>query len=324
MNWSIHVTRRIPQAGLTILEKAGAAVDVSPHDRSLTREELLAGVRGRDGVLCLLTDTIDETVMAAAGPRCRVLANYAVGFNNIDVAAATRRRILVTNTPGVLTEATADLTWAALFAIARRVAEGDRLVRAGRWDGWGPMQLLGQDVHGATLGIVGAGRIGAAVALRSIGFRMRVLYADGEQKPELERIGARRVPIEELLRESDFVSLHVPLDATTRHLIDARALARMKPTACLINTARGPIVDEAALVEALRERRIAGAALDVYEHEPELTPGLTSLDNVVCIPHLGSATQATRNRMAVMAAENLVAALRGERPPNLVNPEALG
>ncbi len=323
MNDSVYITRRIPDAGLDLLRRECAVVDVSPHDRVLTREELLAGVRGRDGVLCILTDTIDDEVLAAAGPRCRVFANYAVGYNNIDIAAATRRRILVTNTPGVLTETTADLAWAALFAVARRIAEGDRLVRAGRWAGWGPMQLLGHDVHGATLGIVGGGRIGAAVAARSVGFRMRVLYADAVDKPELARLGACRVPLDALLRESDFVSIHVPLDDSTRHLIGPRELSLMKPTAYLINTARGPIVDEAALVTMLRERRIAGAALDVYENEPHLTPGLADLDNVVCIPHLGSATQATRSRMAVMAAENLVAALRGVRPPNLVNPEAL-
>lgn len=323
MAFRVYVTRRIPQPGLDVLAGADAVVEINPHDRNLTHDELVEAVRGRDGVLAMLADAIDDAVLAAAAPPCRVVANYAVGFNNVDIAAATKRGVLVTNTPGVLTETTADLAWAGLMAIARRIVEGDRLVRSGGWDGWAPMQLLGGDVHGATLGVVGAGRIGEAVARRGTGFAMRLLYTSRRASAEFDAMGAKQVSLDELLRESDFVSLHVPLTPETRHMIDAAALAKMKPTAYLINTARGPVVDEAALVEALRARRIAGAALDVYEHEPKLTPGLADLDNVVCIPHLGSGTLATRSRMAVMAAENLVAALRGERPPNLVNTDVM-
>ena len=324
LNANVYVTREIPRPGLDILTEACSRVEVNPHDRVLTREELLEGVRGRDAVLCLLTDTIDAEVLDAA-KGCRIFANYAVGYNNVDVAAATARGIAVTNTPGVLTDATADLTWALLFATARRIPEGDRYTRAGRFTGWSPMLLLGGDISGRTLGILGAGRIGTAVALRSRGFRMRVLYFDKTQNEALEQaVGAERVGLETLLRESDFVSVHVDLNETTRHLIGAAQFALMKPTACLVNTSRGPVIDEAALVAALRERRIAGAGLDVFENEPELAPGLAELDNVVIPPHLGSATVGTRTKMATLAAANAVAMLRGETPPNLVNPEILG
>jgi lactate dehydrogenase-like 2-hydroxyacid dehydrogenase len=296
-------------------------VEVNPHDRVLTREELLRVVVGRDGVLCLLTDRIDAAVLDAARG-CKVFANCAVGYDNIDVPAATARSVAITNTPGVLTDATADLTWALIFAVARRVVEGDRHVRAGEFRGWAPMLFLGGDITGQTLGIVGAGRIGQAVARRSVGFRMNVLYTDPPPQPELEReVGAKRVELGELLRGSDFVSLHTPLLKETQHLIGRRELALMKPTAYLINTARGPIVDEEALVEALRDRRIAGAGLDVYENEPELAPGLADLPNVVLLPHLGSASTQTRTRMATMAAENLLAVLGGRIPPNIVNSE---
>jgi len=320
---NVYVTREIPQAGLDMLRDACERVEINSEDRVLSREELLTAVQGRDGVLCLLTDTVDAAVLDAA-KGCRVFANYAVGHNNIDVPAATARGIAVTNTPGVLTDATADLTWALLFATARRIPEGDRYTRAGRFRGWSPMLLLGGDISGRTLGIIGAGRIGTAVALRSRGFRMRVLYFDRAQNEALEQaVGAERADLERLLRESDFVSVHVSLDESTRHLIGARELGLMKPTAYLVNTSRGPVVDENALVAALRQRRIAGAGLDVFENEPALAPGLAELDNVVIPPHLGSATIATRTRMATLAATNLVAALRGERPPNIVNPEVL-
>lgn len=323
MPFNVYVTRAIPEAGLQILREHCGPFEMNPHDRVLSRKELLAAVRGRDGVLCLLTDTIDEGVLAAAGPQCRVFANMAVGFNNVDVPAATRGGILITNTPGVLTESTADLTWALMLAVARRIVESDKYFRTGRWPGWGPMQFLGHDVHGATLGIVGAGRIGTAVARRAAGFDMKLLYCDPRPNGMLDALRGRRVPLEELLQQSDFVSLHVALGANTHHLIGPRELALMKPTAYLVNTTRGPVVDESALVEALRAGRIAGAGLDVYEHEPTPAPGLIELDNVVCIPHLGSATHATRAKMATMAATNLVTALRGEAPPNLVNPDAL-
>ena len=279
-------------------------------------------VRGCEAVVCLLTDTIDEDGAGRGEARgVRLFANMAVGFDNIDVDAASRLGILVTNTPGVLTEATADLTWALLLAVARRVVEGDQEMRSGQYEGWGPSYMLGGDVVGRTLGLIGPGRIAAAVAERARGFQMRLLYHGRRTNPTLEALGARAVGLDELLAESDFVSLHVPLSAETKHLIDARALAQMKPSAYLINTARGPVVDEAALVEAIRSRRIAGAGLDVYENEPAMTPGLADCLNTVLLPHLGSASIATRAAMSRMAAENVLAMLQDRRPPNLVNPE---
>jgi len=324
MGWNIYVTRQIPDAGVDLLRRQCEVVEVNPEDRALTREELLRAVAGRDGVLWLLTDRSDaEVVDAAKG--CKVFANYAVGYDNIDVDAATERGIAVTNTPGVLTDATADLAWALLFSVARRVVEADRYTREGKFRGWGPMLFLGGDITGRTLGIVGAGRIGQAVARRSVGFGMKVLYTNPSPRPELEReIGARRVELDELLRRADFVSIHTPLTEETRHLVGKRELGLMKSTAYLINTSRGPVVDERALVEALREKRIAGVGLDVYENEPELAPGLAELDNVVLLPHLGSASVQTRTRMAEMAAHNLLAVLSGEVPGNLVNEEVLG
>lgn len=323
MQYSVYVTRQIPEAGLEVLRRHCQVVDVNPADRKPTREELLAAVRDRDGVLCMLADTIDDTVLTAAGPQCRAFASMAVGYDNVDLAAATRHGVMVTNTPGVLTEATADLAWALLMSTARHIVESDKFFRTGRWDGWGPLQYLGVDVYGATLGIVGAGRIGTAVARRGAGFAMKVVYTSRKPNETLDQMGARRVDLDTLLRESDFVSLHLAFNASLRHLIGRRELALMKPTAILINTARGPMVDEEALVEFLRAKRIAGAGLDVYEKEPRPAPGLVELDNVVCIPHLGSATRTTREKMSVMAAENLLAAMRGARPPNLVNPDVL-
>ncbi len=320
--WNVYVTRRIPEAGLDLLRDAGIDFDMNPHDRVLTREELLQGVRGRDAVLCLLTDTIDAEILDAARG-ARVFANYAVGFNNVDVAAATERGILVTNTPGVLTDTTADMAWALMFAAGRRIVEADRFTRAGKFEGWGPMLFLGQDITGATLGIVGPGRIGTAVAQRAKGFDMRVLISGPNPSEEILSIADAQVSLDELLRESDFVSIHVPLVKDTYHLIGERELRLIKPTAYLINTARGPVVDEKALVAALRDGVIAGAGLDVFEDEPALAPGLAELENVVTAPHIASATNATRSKMATMAAENLLAGLRGETPPNLVNPDAL-
>jgi glyoxylate reductase len=322
MPYPIYVTRRIPEAGLECLRSSGADVEVSPDDRDLTRDELLGAVRGRDALLTMLADRIDEALLDAAGPQCRCVANYAVGYDNIDVPAATRRSVIVTHTPGVLTETSADTAWALLMSVARRVVEADRFVRSGQWDGWGPLQYLGHDVHGATLGIVGAGRIGSAMARRGFGFGMTVLYVSRSDKPELDKLGARRVELDELLSASDFVALHVPLTDATRHLIGAAQIARMKPSAYLINAARGPVVNEAALVDALRAGRIAGAGFDVYEHEPQLTPGLAALDNVVLLPHLGSATTATRTRMAMLAAGSIVEVLAGRVPANALNPEA--
>jgi glyoxylate reductase len=328
----VYLTRPIAAQALTAL-RAQAEVALWPEPEvAVPRPVLLEQVGAADGLLCLLTDRIDEEVIAAA-PRLRVISNCAVGYDNIDVAAATRRGILVCNTPGVLTETTADLAWALLLAAARRISEAERYLRAGRWQSWSPQLMLGQDVHGAVLGIIGLGRIGEAVARRAQGFAMRVLYYDTERKPAAEQaLGGRGGPaaaprfveLEVLLREADFVSIHTPLTGATRHLIGARELAMMKPTAVLVNTARGPVVDQRALAEALRDGRIFAAGLDVFESEPvPMGDPLLALDNVLLLPHVGSASVATRTRMATMAAENLLAALRGERPANLVNPEAL-
>lgn len=318
----VFITQAIPEPALGLIVGVAGRVDANSGAGPLPIEELRAAVVGCDAVLCLLTDRIDATVLDAARG-CRIFANMAVGYNNIDVEAATSRGILVTNTPDVLTEATADLAWALILAVARRVAEGDAEMRAGRFTGWGPLYMLGGDVTGATLGLVGPGRIARAVAARAVGFNMAVLYHGRRASPELEALGARRVGLEELLAGSDFVSLHVPLTDETRHLIDAAALAKMKSSAYLINTARGPVVDEVALVAALKSGRIAGAGLDVYEEEPRMAAGLAECPNTVLLPHLGSATRATRSAMARIAAENVIAVLRGSRPPNLVNPAAL-
>jgi glyoxylate reductase len=317
----VFITRPIPEPGPSLVRAVADRVDMNPHDRPLTRGELRAGVAGCDAVLCLLTDQIDEPVLEAARG-CRIFANMAVGYNNIDVGAATRRGIMVTNTPGILTEATADLTWTLILAVARRVAEGDREMRGGRFPGWGPLYMLGGDVAGTTLGLVGPGRIATAVARRAAGFSMRLLYHGRRPSSEIQGLGGQPVELDRLLSESDFVSLHVPLTDQTHHLIDAGALAQMKPTAYLINTSRGPVVDESALVAALNAGLIAGAGLDVYEREPRIADGLAECPNTVLLPHLGSATVQTRAAMSRMAAENLVAGLQGRRPPNLLNPEA--
>lgn len=311
------VTRRLPGGALERL--AGiCTLDVWGRDDAMPRAEIIRRIKGKDGLLCLLGDRVDAAVMDASG-RLGIIANYAAGYDNIDVTAAKARGIMVTNTPGVLTDATADLAWALIFAASRRVVEAHTFLRHNDWRGWDPNQMLGHDITGATLGIVGAGRIGTAVALRSRGFSMPVLYAGRTPNTRIEaELGARRVELEELLASADIVSLHVPLTADTRHLIGRRELDLMKPTAVLINTARGPVIDEEALFEALRQRRIAGAGLDVYEHEPRVHPGLKELSNVVTLPHIGSATHATRARMADMAADNILAFLRGEDPPNRV------
>ena len=318
----VLITQPIPEPGPTILRAAADRVDCNPDDRLFSPDELRARVAGCDAVLCLLTDTIDASVLEAARG-CRIFANLAVGYNNIDLAAATRLGIVVTNTPGILTETTADLTWALLMGVARRVAEGDREMRSGRFHGWKPMHLLGGEVAGQTLGLIGPGRIATAVAERARGFRMMILYHGIEPAPALEALGATLVPLVTLLARSDFVSLHVPLAPATHHLIDARALALMKPTAYLINSSRGPVIDEAALVEALRTGQIAGAGLDVYEDEPRMSPGLADCPNTLLLPHLGSATGVTRSAMARIAAENVVAVLQGRRPAFPVNPDVL-
>lgn len=318
----ILVTKRVFPEAVEFLRRQGFDVDYNGTDRVLDREELIRRARGCAAVVSQLTDRLSEEVIAEL-EGVRIIANVAVGYDNIDVAAATARSIAVANTPGVLTETTADFAFALLMAAARRVAEAHAFVHSGRWSTWIIDLLAGQDIHGATLGIFGLGRIGAAVARRGRGFGMRILYCDDRAAPpELEReLDARRVSREELLRESDFVSLHVPLTPATRHLIGAAELAIMKPTAILINTARGPVVDEAALAEALEKRTIWAAGLDVFEQEPEVHAKLLELPNVVLAPHIASASFATRRRMSMMAAENAAAALGGQRPPNLLNPE---
>ena len=292
-----------------------AEVDLHVGEEPLSKPELMARLKNKDGLVCQITDLIDDEVLGAA-PGLRVVANVAVGYNNIDVPAARRRGIVVTNTPDVLTDTTADFTWALLMATARRVVEADRYVRAGKWRKWEFMRLLGGDVHGKTLGVIGFGRIGRAVARRALGFGMRVVYHDTVRvDAAVEReLRAAFTDKATLLRESDFVTLHCLLTPKTRHLIDAAALRSMKKTAYLINAARGPVVDEAALVQALTEGWIAGAGLDVHEHEPEVHPGLLALDNSVLAPHIGSASEATRLKMASLAVNNCLAVLEGKPP----------
>ncbi|MGC9400198.1 MAG: 2-hydroxyacid dehydrogenase [Anaerolineae bacterium] len=317
----IFVTRAIPEEGLQMLTSA-CDVRLWEAEHPVPRDVLLTQAAEAEGLLTLLSDSIDAEVIAAA-PQLRVISQYAVGYDNIDVAAATARGIPVGHTPGVLTEATADLAFALLMSAARRLSEGVDYVRAGRWTTWGPRLLLGRDVWGATLGIVGLGRIGAAMARRGHGFEMRVLTTGPHRKPDLEaELGVEYVPLDELLAASDYVSLHCPLTAETEGLIGEAELRAMKPTAILVNTARGGVVETEALVRALREGWIAGAALDVTDPEPlPADHPLVTLPNCIVVPHIGSATVSTRTRMAVMAAENLLAGLRGERIPHCVNPE---
>ncbi|HET7182685.1 MAG TPA: D-glycerate dehydrogenase [Candidatus Limnocylindrales bacterium] len=322
----VFLARVIPDEGLRPILNACDAT-VWPDELPPPREKLLRAVEGCDGVLALLTDRIDAELLDRAGPQLKVVSNFAVGFDNVDVAACTARGVAVGNTPGVLTETTADLAFALLMAAARRLPESERYVRDGRWRTWGPMTLLGPDVHGATIGIVGFGRIGQAVARRARGFGMHVIYqnrsaVDPAIDAELESTG---MPLEELLPQSDFVSIHVSLSEDTRGLFDAEKLGWMKPSAILVNTSRGPVVDTEALVEALRSGKIAGAALDVTDPEPLAADHpLVGLDNCLVVPHIASASFATRGRMASMAAANLLAGVRGERLPTPVNPEVYG
>ena len=319
----VLITRRIPDSGLEILENK-VDMDIYEEDRPISKEELLERIKRKDGLYCLLSDRIDREVIEAAGSTLKIISNYAVGYNNIDVAFATERGVMVTNTPGALREATADLAWALMMAAARKIPESDRFVREGKFVGWGPKLMLGYEVYGKTLGIVGLGDIGTAVARRAKGFNMRILYHSRSRKTGLEEeLGAVKVDLDDLLRESDFILLHVPLTDETRHLIGEREIDLMKDTAIIVNLARGEVIDEKALVTALREKRIAAAGLDVYENEPKLAPGLVELDNVILTPHTGSATFQSRDTMAVMAARDLLLGLSGKLPINLVNPGVL-
>jgi len=323
--FDVFVTRKIPAAPLKRVTDACHAT-VWPERLPPSRDVLLESVRGVDGILSLLTDRIDGELLDAAGPQLKVVSNMAVGLDNVDLAAATERGVLVGHTPGVLTDATADLAMALILSGARRLSEGQGFVKAGQWVTWEPELLLGLELRGATLGIVGMGAIGSAVARRAAAFGMEILYVDHDSRPEAEsQSGARRVPtLAALLEVADVVSVHVPLTEETHHLIDAAALARMKPAAVLVNTSRGPTVDTAALVDALTAHEIAGAALDVTDPEPmPADHPLLALESCTVVPHLGSATRVTRDRMGNMAADNLLAGLRGEVPPNLANPAAL-
>jgi glyoxylate reductase len=320
MNKKILVTRKIPRIGLDILGGRYELI-LNEEDRAITPDEMIAQVGHVAGILCLLTDRINTAVLDAC-PGLMGIANYAAGFDNIDIAHATSRGIPVSNTPGVLTDATAELAVALMFSCARRIPEAERFARSGRWRGWGPMQFLGADILGATLGLAGMGKIGRAVGRRGHGLGMHVVcYEEGPLDEGTLGFPVRRLSLPELLAVSDFVSLHVPLTGKTRHLIGRRELSLMKPTAYLINTSRGQVVDEAALVKALREGVIAGAGLDVYEEEPVINPGLLTLENCILLPHIGSATTAARNRMAETAAQNLIAMIEGTHIPNLVNPD---
>jgi len=341
MRPQVFVTHQLPAAAM---ERLGATCDywLGPVDGVIDREALLVGVRKADGLVCLLTDTIDRAVIEA-GLNLRVIANVAAGCSNIDVLAAQQRGIFVTNTPEVLTDATADLTWALMLAVTRRVVEADAFIRAGKFTGWDFNLLLGAGLSGKTLGIIGYGRIGKAVARRAAGFGMKVIYCGRDdiayrddpqhnahmmarqtataplnQSARFDGLAARRATFNQLLEQSDIITLHAPLAATTRHLINAASLGRMKSTAYLINTARGPLVDEAALAEALQQGRIAGAGLDVFEHEPAVTEILLNLPNAVLLPHIGSATRETRTAMAMAAVENVIDVFSGRQPRNLV------
>ncbi|NIO37096.1 D-glycerate dehydrogenase [Candidatus Bathyarchaeota archaeon] len=320
----VYVTREIPERGLGIIRKSFHA-EIWSEYAPPPKKVIIEKIREMDAIVSLLSDQIDAEVFDA-GSKLKIVAQLAVGFDNIDVKEATKRGIYVTNTPGVLTETTADFAWALLMSVGRRVVEADNYVRTGKWKvGWHPSMLSGRDVYGATLGIVGAGRIGASVARRAKGFNMKVLYYDVISRPELEKeLGAKRVELDRLFAGSDFVSVHVPLMESTHHLINEERLKLMKKTAYLINNSRGPVVDERALYKALKEGRIAGAGLDVFEEEPtQITNPLLKLDNVVVAPHISSASHETRSQMAKMVADNLVSFFSGKRPPNLVNPDVL-
>jgi len=324
MKPKIFLTREIPATVIAFLREH-ADLAMNADDRVLSTAEIVAGAQGCAALLCNITDPVGAEIIDAV-PGLRVIANFGVGFNNIDVAAATARKIPVTNTPGVLTEATADIAFALLLASARRMGEGERLVRARRWTGWNPMQMLGHDVTGAILGLIGFGRIGRAMARRAKAFDLKVVYWNRTRlsPSEESEMAVDYRPFDAVIATADFLSLHVAYNQETHHLIGAPQFAAMKPTAIVINTARGPVIDEKALVAALATKRIGGAGLDVFEREPALDPGLYDLENAVLVPHLGSATIGTRTKMGMMAAQNALAACRGERPPNVVNPAIYG
>ena len=319
----VCVSRPMPEIGIKMLKDKGfdVVVNIAADDRAATKEELIEGVKGADAMLSILTEKITAEVMDAGAPTLKIVANYAVGFDNIDLEAAKQKNIMVTNTPGVLTDTVAEHTFALMLSIAHRISEADRFSRAGKYHAWGPQMLLGTDMSGKTLGVVGLGRIGSRVAHHAVkGFGMKVVYTDPKPNTDFEKEYDAKYfeKLQDLLPQADFISIHVPLLPTTQHLINEENLSLMKPSSYLINTSRGPIVDEKALARALSERWIRGAALDVFEFEPEITPALKELDNVIITPHIASATEETRNKMAEMAAQNIIDALEGKTPANLV------
>jgi glyoxylate reductase len=319
----VYITRRIPDEAIELLEEH-FDVEINPEDRVLLREELLEKVKGKDAVLCLITDNIDKEVFEAAGEQCKIFANYGVGYNNIDIVAATQSNVVITNTPGVLDDATADLAWALLMAVSRRIVPADKFTRNGAFQAWDPMMFLGRDITGKTLGLVGAGRIGSNFAKKAKAFDMKILYTSLKQNPKIEsELGAIYVDKETLLKEADFVSLHVPLLPSTTHYISEKEFSIMKKTAVIVNTSRGPVIDEKALVKALKQGEIWGAGLDVYEQEPDIEPELLDMYNVVIVPHIASATMETRTNMGLIAARNIIKVLKGEKPDTCVNVEVL-
>lgn len=323
MKTRILITGNLPENVILPL-KEKYEMEMNQEDRPMDRQELLLRVKDKQGLLPMLSDSINEEVLNCA-PHLKMIANFGVGYNNIDVRLATARGIMVSNTPGVLTDATAELAFTLMLSVSRRLVEGDRMVREGRFKFWAPMLFLGREVTGKTLGIIGMGKIGKAIAVRARAFDMRILYHNRKRinSKEEENMRVEYVDLKTLLKESDFVSLNVPLTEETKHLIGKNELSLMKSTAFLINTSRGQVIDEKALVEVLRARKIGGAGLDVYENEPSLTPGLTELNNVILLPHVGSGTLETRIKIGTLAVENLIAGLEGRTPPNFVNPEVL-
>lgn len=319
----VLITRKIPHKAIELLRE-NLEIDYYDSDRALTKDELLERIKDKDGVLCQLTDIIDEEVLESVKDKCKIFANYAVGYNNIDIDAATKRKIIITNTPGVLDDATADLAWSLLFSAARRVPEADRYVRARNFNSWKATLFLGHEITGKTLGVVGAGRIGTNFASKAKGFKMKIIYASTSRNEEFEKAtGGRFVSKEELFKEADFISLHVPLFPSTKHYVSDKEFDMMKETAILINTSRGPVVDEKALVRALKEGKIWAVGLDVFEKEPQIEEELYIMENVVLLPHIGSATIETRTEMGMIAARNIIKVLKGQTPITCVNTELL-